>query len=254
MIEKFDLGAVPFTGYFIRLYQNGTPTFSTGNGTTQLYADGTAPVSANVWHHIAGVFTGSEMDLYVDGALDRTTTTSQAPAASVADLHLGADYGSNRMGGNLDDARIYNRGLSAAEVAILFAGQPPPTGVIATPGPNQITLTWTAAAGATSYRIYRALAATGPFVAIGTSATTTYVDNTVVNPTTYWYEVTAVIVMESCPTAALSAVPLLPGPKAPSHTTHNLAHRCGCSSVQEGGGLVVGLMALAALIVLVRRR
>jgi len=67
-----------------------------------------------------------------------------------------------------------------------------PTGVNATAGNGQVTVSWTAAAGATSYNIYRSTAHGTQGAKIGSSATTTYTDTTAVSGTGHYYEVTAV--------------------------------------------------------------
>lgn len=66
-----------------------------------------------------------------------------------------------------------------------------PTGLNATPGDAQVTLSWTAAAGARSYNIYRSTNAGLPGSKIGSSSTTEYIDAAVVNGTAYFYQVTA---------------------------------------------------------------
>ncbi|MCG1026399.1 fibronectin type III domain-containing protein [Dehalobacter sp.] len=67
-----------------------------------------------------------------------------------------------------------------------------PTTLSATAGNAQVTLTWTAVTGSTSYNIKRATTAGGPYTQIGTSTTNSYTDSTVTNGITYYYVVTAV--------------------------------------------------------------
>jgi hypothetical protein len=68
----------------------------------------------------------------------------------------------------------------------------PPSGLSASPGPNCIHLVWTAAPGATSYTIYRGIS-TGWELPdpIGTSISTTFVDNKATKLIPYFYKVTA---------------------------------------------------------------
>lgn len=61
-----------------------------------------------------------------------------------------------------------------------------PTGLAASAGNAQISLSWTAVANATSYEIYR------NSTLLGTSATASYVDRTAVNGTAYSYAVKAI--------------------------------------------------------------
>ena len=64
-----------------------------------------------------------------------------------------------------------------------FGSPPPaaPTGLLATPGNNQVGLSWTAAAGATSYNVKRGTVSGGPYTTIsspGAVTGTTYTDST----------------------------------------------------------------------------
>jgi len=82
-------------------------------------------------------------------------------------------------------------------VAAVYPGsgtQPPPapTGVNARATTStQVTITWNAVTGATSYQIFRR-APGGSFTQIGTSTTTSFVDNTASANTAYLYRVRAV--------------------------------------------------------------
>jgi regulation of enolase protein 1 (concanavalin A-like superfamily) len=66
-----------------------------------------------------------------------------------------------------------------------------PTGLTAVGGDAHVDLSWAASSGATGYRMKRSLANGGPYSVIGTSAGTAYIDNAVVNGTTYYYVVSA---------------------------------------------------------------
>jgi hypothetical protein len=82
-------------------------------------------------------------------------------------------------------------------VAAVYPGsgtQPPPapTGVNArATSSTQVTITWNAATGATSYQVFRR-APGGAFTQIGTPSTTSFVDNSAAANTTYLYRVRAV--------------------------------------------------------------
>jgi uncharacterized protein (DUF1800 family) len=66
-----------------------------------------------------------------------------------------------------------------------------PGGLTATPGNNQVVLTWFASMGATQYAIGRATTSAGPFTSVGTSTTTSFTDTGVTNGTAYFYLVSA---------------------------------------------------------------
>ena len=67
-----------------------------------------------------------------------------------------------------------------------------PGGVAATLAAGQVTVTWTAVTGATSYNVYRSTTQGSQGTLLGSSATTNFVDGTVVGGTTYYYQVAAV--------------------------------------------------------------
>jgi carboxypeptidase T len=62
----------------------------------------------------------------------------------------------------------------------------------ATPGDAQVSLTWTAASGATAYRVHRGTASGGPYTTIQSNWTgTTFTNTGLTNGTAYYYVVTA---------------------------------------------------------------
>jgi len=67
-----------------------------------------------------------------------------------------------------------------------------PTGLSATAGNAQASLTWTAVSGATSYNVKRSLTSGGPYANVMTGVTTTSFTNTgLTNGTQYFYVITA---------------------------------------------------------------
>jgi hypothetical protein len=110
-------------------------------------------------------------------------------------------------------------GESAPSVQVLAATSAPgalaaPTGVTAVGSSNQVTLSWAAVTGATSYNIYWSTT-TGVTPATGTliaHATSPYVQTGLTAATTYYYIVTAVNATSvSAPSAQASAATSVPG-------------------------------------------
>jgi hypothetical protein len=66
-----------------------------------------------------------------------------------------------------------------------------PTGLAATPGNAQVSLTWSASSGASSYNVYRSTTSGGSYAKIINVATTTYTNTGPTNGTTYYFVVTA---------------------------------------------------------------
>jgi hypothetical protein len=93
---------------------------------------------------------------------------------------------------------------SAAPLAIPTA----PTSLSAANGSGQVTLSWSASSGATSYHVKRGAASDGPYTQVGAPTSASYTDATVTNGTTYYYVVSAVnSVGESANSAPVSTAP-----------------------------------------------
>jgi fibronectin type 3 domain-containing protein len=83
---------------------------------------------------------------------------------------------------------------SQASATPTAPAQPPaaPTGLTATAGNAQVSLTWTASAGATSYHVKRSATNGSGYGQVGTPTTTSFADSGLMNGTTYYYVVSAV--------------------------------------------------------------
>ena len=66
-----------------------------------------------------------------------------------------------------------------------------PANLQANAGNAQVSLSWTASSGATSYNVQRSTASGGPYTSVGTPTAPTYTDTNVTDGTTYYYVVSA---------------------------------------------------------------
>ena len=82
------------------------------------------PLPVNTWTHLAATTDGSVMRLYRNGVMTSSAVVTGAPIASTGTLQLGASRYGEFFNGKLDEARVYNRALSAAEVLALFNAAP----------------------------------------------------------------------------------------------------------------------------------
>jgi hypothetical protein len=99
-----------------------------------LAADTTPPASG--WHNVIYTFDGTTHTLYVDGASAGSSTTVQA-SCPVTQALAGAVLTTQEFfGGSLDDLRIYNRVISATEIALIAAGADPLAGPKLDAGPD----------------------------------------------------------------------------------------------------------------------
>jgi DNA/RNA endonuclease G (NUC1)/fibronectin type 3 domain-containing protein len=116
-----------------------------------------------------------------------------------------------------------NSGVESAnssEVSGTPAGAPAaPSGVSATGGDTQISLSWNSVAGATSYNVKRSTTSGSGYSTIFSPATNSYTDTGLTNGTTYYYVITAVGPGgESVNSSEVSATPAVP-PAAPTGLT-----------------------------------
>jgi Glycoside hydrolase family 44 len=88
-----------------------------------------------------------------------------------------------------------------------------PTALMATPGNQQVSLTWTASSGATSYHVKRATVSGGPYTQVAAPASNSYVNTGLTNGTPYFYVVSALSATgESTNSSPASATPSTSSP------------------------------------------
>jgi fibronectin type 3 domain-containing protein len=111
------------------------------------------------------------------------------------------------------------------------AGPPAaPTNVQAGAGNAQVSLTWTASTGATTYNVKRATTSGGPYTKLSSPSATNYTDTGLTNGTKYFYVVSAVnSAGESANSAEVSATPVAPTGPPPAPT--NLSATAGNAQV-----------------------
>ncbi len=103
------------------LYAWSSTWLAGSNNGSDVYTQSSA--TAGDWTHLASVYDGSQWLLYVNGVLVDTTTSSQgAINVSGGRWTIGAPSGQSGrfFDGLIDDVRIYNRSLTAADVDALY--------------------------------------------------------------------------------------------------------------------------------------
>jgi beta-lactamase superfamily II metal-dependent hydrolase len=165
---------------------------------------------------------GTGADIYIaNNPCDTVQADGVTPTNYAGLLNTNGDVVLHTTGAGTGYVITYSSGTNTY-VAYGAAPQPPaaPTGLTATAGNAQVSLSWTASTGATSYNVKRATATGGPYtvVASGVNATT-YTNTGLTNGTTYFYVVSAVNgVGESANSNEASATPIGP-PAAPTGLT-----------------------------------
>ncbi len=90
-------------------------------GNVIVYPNGTAIVP-NVWHHVAWTYDQSAMKLYLNGSPVATNVIGpQTVAVSSTDLRISGLDNHVYFDGLIDEPAVYNRALSASEIAAIHA-------------------------------------------------------------------------------------------------------------------------------------
>jgi len=92
------------------------------NDWQQLTLDGSTEVAPNQWHHVATVYNGGEIRIYVDGKLDAAKPWKGGIAKNDFDVLIGenAEQKGRFFDGLIDDVRIYNYALKEADIIALY--------------------------------------------------------------------------------------------------------------------------------------
>lgn len=111
------MGIIGFGAAFSFKLMGGKPDF-----TTATIKDHVIPqaLSKNTWHHLGVIFNpGATVEFYLDGEKSGEVITSEIKPSSQS-LVVGNNIWGEQFYGSLDDLKIWDRGLSAKEVAVLF--------------------------------------------------------------------------------------------------------------------------------------
>jgi len=106
----------------------GKVTFTLSDSLSGSRAHSTMSVDDGYWHHVVGVYDGSNSYLYVDGTLDVTVSnsglldTTDGVSVTIGARKRTDDLTTERSwNGMLDDVRVYSYGISDDQVANLAA-------------------------------------------------------------------------------------------------------------------------------------
>lgn len=93
------------------------------NGTALTTAQSSTALTTAVWYHIVGVYNGTDLRIYINGALDGSPvahTTGIYDGTQAFQIGNDNTSGGLYLNGVIDDVAIWNRALSSIEVATLY--------------------------------------------------------------------------------------------------------------------------------------
>jgi len=118
MIRK-ALGSSPYTGFWLDIRPDTHQfRFAASSITTHYSVTARTVPELNKWYHVAGVFDGSKLYIYVNGALDAAPVSGEYDPYDI-DLWIGR-FGSAYFNGLIDEVRIYNYALTPDEIRLLY--------------------------------------------------------------------------------------------------------------------------------------
>lgn len=119
IVEKGTSG----TGYSSQANSGISLAFWSGGTLKEMYSN--SPFNDGEWHHFAGVYDGTEIRIYKDGVLDTSGAFSGPVDTNMNPLVMGARGGTTLFfNGSIDEAKIFNRALTAAEILTEAGGSP----------------------------------------------------------------------------------------------------------------------------------
>ena len=112
---------INYQGYMLRCGANGTLNFNIGTGSTWKELNSpSGTLVLNTWQHVAGVFDGTQLKIYVNG-VQIGTPLSYTGSVAVNDtipLEIGRShlYHDRNFPGKIDEVRVWNTALTSCEI------------------------------------------------------------------------------------------------------------------------------------------
>ncbi len=108
IISKYQTGAAD--GFVIRIGDNQNISFDGLQSPTN-------SLTANTWHHVAGVVNSGVCYIYIDGSLKTSSSSGYLVTSANSDpLCIGVDYTTRFFDGLIDEVRIWNDARTVTEI------------------------------------------------------------------------------------------------------------------------------------------
>ncbi len=165
----------------------------------QFVTNTTAADTSGAWHHLAMTWDGTAQRFYYDGVLVGSPTSQTGPTTLNTLIGFGCNSNaySECWNGKMDEAFVFGRALSVAEIGSLFTNAPNnppvvPTSVAATPvSSGTVNVSWAADSNAASRTVSVYNTVTMGEQLFNTSAATSYSVTGLTDGTLYDFKVLA---------------------------------------------------------------
>ncbi|WP_432144080.1 LamG domain-containing protein [Streptomyces sp. bgisy084] len=118
-------------GYVLRGGSGGKISFAVVLNGNWVEAQTSATVPTGGWHHVAGVYDGATMKIYIDGVQRASQAQSGKLTASTRKALIVGNSPADptrTFSGSIDEVRVYSRALSATDISNAYQAHTPDTG------------------------------------------------------------------------------------------------------------------------------
>jgi hypothetical protein len=125
IVGKSDGGAASNRSYYLYLNEGNLKAKISPSGSGSAQPVGATTLSINTWYHVALVYNGTDIRLYLNGALDSGTDNPMSYESGIYDSNApfaigrrgdGTDY----FDGQIDELAVFNRALTADEISSIY--------------------------------------------------------------------------------------------------------------------------------------
>jgi hypothetical protein len=105
-------------GFDLRAAENGTAEFNVSIAGTWVTATSAPIMQTGTWYHVAGVYSGDSIMVYINGVLRGLTIVAGGMVPSTGNMNIGESPGwtGRSFNGKIDEVRFWNYGRSQSEI------------------------------------------------------------------------------------------------------------------------------------------
>jgi hypothetical protein len=125
VLSKGDPNVAPWGSYKLEFAGASDDTINWHIGFTDgsnLTVHNVRPIPSGTWTHVVGVFSGSQLAIYLDGTLEQTKSVRGRKTIFLdsAPLTFGGRASLSSFSGDIDEVQYYNRALTSSDVQQIF--------------------------------------------------------------------------------------------------------------------------------------